>query len=76
MDITVTALNHYPYEDSIVVIPPSGPYVGFLKSIIDDVSGGNGDGIANPGETIDWEMWVKNYGSADANGVYGLLSIS
>ena len=73
--ITVTGYNLEPYYGGIHAMS-SGAYVSYLKSIIDDVSGGNGDGIANPGESIDWEMWVKNYGSADANGVYGLLSIS
>ncbi|GAI94210.1 unnamed protein product, partial [marine sediment metagenome] len=73
--ITVTGYNLEPYFGGILAMS-SGAYVSYLKSIIDDAAGGNGDGIANPGESIDWEMWVKNYGSADANGVYGLLSIS
>ncbi|MCK4235449.1 hypothetical protein KAX75_13550, partial [candidate division WOR-3 bacterium] len=73
--ITVTGYNLEPYFGGILAMS-SGAYVSYLKSIIDDVAGGNGDGIANPGESIDWEMWVKNYGSADANGVYGLLSIT
>jgi len=73
MDITVTALNHYPYEDSIVVIQPSGPYISFLKGIIDD-SGGNGNGRINPGESIDMTPWVKNLGVDVGNNVYGMLS--
>ncbi|MCK4584024.1 hypothetical protein KAU13_01250, partial [candidate division WOR-3 bacterium] len=52
MKITVTKANYYRYDVDVNIIPPSGPYVGFLKSIIDDTAGGNGDGIANPGETV------------------------
>jgi len=76
LKVTVTKANYYRYEADVPVIPGNYAYVGFLKSTIDDAAGGNGDGIANPGETIDWEVWVKNYGNDDASGVYGLLSIS
>ena len=73
--ITVTGYNLEPYYGGILAMS-SGPYVGYLKSVIDDIAGGNGDGVANPGETIDWEVWLKNYGNDDAIGVYGLLSIT
>jgi len=73
--ITVTGYNLEPYYGVILALS-NGPYVGYLKSTIDDIGGGNGDGIANPGETIDWEVWVENFGNATANGVYALLSLS
>ena len=44
--------------------------------VIDDVSGGNGDGMVNPGETISYGVYAKNIGSIDAQQVYGLLSES
>ncbi|MCK4233664.1 hypothetical protein KAX75_04495, partial [candidate division WOR-3 bacterium] len=75
MKVTVTKANYYRYEADVPVIS-GGPYVSYLKSTIDDVAGGNGDGIINPGETIDWEIWVKNYGIDGASSVYGLLSFS
>ncbi|MCK4585483.1 hypothetical protein KAU13_08715, partial [candidate division WOR-3 bacterium] len=71
MKVTVTKANYYRYEEDVPIIPSSGPYVGYLKSTVDDVTGGNGDGIVNPGETINWEIWLKNYSIYDANSIYG-----
>jgi len=76
MKVTVTKENYYRYEKDVPIINSNAPYVGYLKSIIDDGVGGNGDGLANPGESIDWEIWVKNFSSNNAFSVYGILSIS
>ncbi len=75
LDITVTAHNYYPVEDS-ALIRSSGAYVSHLRHSIDDVAGGNGDGIVNPGETIEMPTWVKNWGNEPANNVSSVLRTS
>jgi len=72
--LTVTAYNKIPYIITIPVQPASGPYISFLKGIIDDTSGGNGNGRINPGETIDLTAWAKNIGVETGYGIYGILS--
>ncbi|MCX7784823.1 MAG: C25 family cysteine peptidase [candidate division WOR-3 bacterium] len=70
--LTITAHNCYPFEDSILV-QSSGAYVSYLRSIINDSIGGNGDGIPNPGEMINLRTWVKNWGNILASNVIGKL---
>ncbi len=53
IDISVSALDHRPYMDSLLVTAGSQALIDGFK--IDDLSSwaqGNGDGRANPGETI------------------------
>ncbi|OYD15421.1 hypothetical protein CH333_05855, partial [candidate division WOR-3 bacterium JGI_Cruoil_03_44_89] len=74
IDITVTAKNCLPYEDTISVMP-TGPYVIYLASSFADAINGNGDGVVNPGEEISLEVLVKNIGFEIAEGVHGTISI-
>jgi len=72
--VTVTGHNLAPYLGAVLALPSSGPYVMRLKSIIDDASpGGNGDGIINPGETVNLPTWVKNWGQGTGSGITGTL---
>ncbi len=73
MKVTVTKANYYRYEADVPIVSPNAPCVGYLKSTIDDV-GGNGDGVVNPGETVNLTTWTINYGLQTADDVYGLLS--
>jgi hypothetical protein len=46
----------------------------YLRSIIDDAPpGGNGDGILNPGESINLPLWVCNRSDHAASGAWGIL---
>jgi hypothetical protein len=72
--VTITKANYYRYEQDVEVISSTTPYVTLSADIIDDVAGGNGDGFVNPGETIDYGVYGKNVGGADAFSVYGLLT--
>ena len=74
--VTVTKANYYRYEVDVPVVVTAYAYVMRSTDIIDDAGGGNGDGVVNPGETIDYGVWAKNVGSATAQAVYGLLSES
>ena len=75
LTITVTARNFWPHEGSILA-ESGGPYVTHLKHLIDDSSGGNGDGVVNPGESIELPLWVRNWGDQAADGVTGVLATS
>lgn len=67
--ITVTGHNLAPHLGGCLAVPTSGPYVTLLRALVDDSSGGNGDGIVNPGETINLPAWLRNWGSAAASDV-------
>ena len=77
--VTVTKKNHYPYQSSFQIHDP-GVAIGVAPSpytIDDDGSGlsnGNGDLIANGGETLEIFVSAKNYGSEDATNVIGYMS--
>ena len=77
--VTVTKKNHYPYTSSFQLYE-SGVALGLSDTpftIDDDSEGnsiGNGDLIANGGETIEVSVNLKNFGSEDALGSIGVLS--
>ncbi len=74
IQVTVTAQNFLPYEDSTAVFS-TGPFVEcFRYGIVDSI--GNNDGVCNPGEKIWLGVSVKNSGNQAANSVDGVLSSS
>jgi hypothetical protein len=72
LQVTVTAHNFMPYQDSAWVAG-EGPYVLYHSHQIDDVSLGNGDGMVNPGESISMPVTLKNYGNDIAYNVNATL---
>jgi hypothetical protein len=72
-NVTVVAAGFKPYTGSAEVVTSSGPQVAYLSHGIDDdslgASSGNGDGAANPGETIELVVTLRNYGLSTASGV-------
>jgi hypothetical protein len=70
--VTVTAHNFMPYQDSAWVIS-NGAYVLYQSHVINDTIGGNGDGLASPGETINMPLSLKNYGNGMAYNVSAIL---
>jgi len=77
--VTVTAHNFFPYEGEIRVSPTDEPYVCFDSEIIDDDntgnSVGNGDGVVNPGETVEMHIILINNGLEIAQRVKATLSL-
>ncbi len=69
--VTVTAHNHKPHRGYTIVISDQA-YVAPIRYRLDD-SGGNGDTIPNPGETISLYYTFKNLGSQPASGVVAKL---
>jgi hypothetical protein len=70
MFVTVTKRNYLPYEGFTWITAASGPYVIAGSMIIDDY---RGDGLVNPGETVDLGVYGFNIGFDPASSVYGLL---
>jgi hypothetical protein len=73
MAVTVSGQNLYPYEGTVDIVQ-SNVAVGLDSLVVDDdntgYSRGNGDGIVNPGETLELSVSLKNYGNdLPANGV-------
>ena len=76
--ITVTKKNHYPYQNSFQIYDP-GVSVNVAETTVtidDDNSGnstGNGNGIANGGETLELYVSAMNFGNNDAADVSGVI---
>jgi len=72
-DIVITGQNRRPYISTIEIINPSGPYVMYDHSDIDDAAG-NGNGLVENGESIILGVALVNVGLGDANDVAANLS--
>jgi hypothetical protein len=75
--LTITAHNFIPHLGSFDVIN-SDVFVNVESIIIDDdvsgTSNGNGDGVINPGETIELKVGLKNFGTLMAENVTAQIS--
>jgi len=74
MLVTITLQNYYRYESSVDVIPPTGPYIVKDDYSINDVAGGNGNGLMDYGESNLLSLTVKNVGVQQADNVTVTLS--
>lgn len=72
MSLTVTAPDARPYE-AVVPVASSGPWLLVESSAIDD-GGGNGDGLAGPGESPALLVVLRNVGTEATLNVTGALS--
>jgi hypothetical protein len=70
--VTVTAHNFYPYEGASKIFA-TGPYVSYYSHTVNDMVGGNGDGLVNPGEAIKLNILLKNFGDESADNVTAIL---
>ncbi len=76
--VTITHQNFYPIVDSLDVVQ-AAVAVGFNSYSVDDdqngSSSGDGDGVINPGETVEIPLTFKNYGtSTTATGITVIAS--
>jgi PKD repeat protein len=67
--ITITKQNFYRYTGVVDVVPPSGPYVVQDSYSLNDVAGGNGNGLMDYGESVLLSLTVENVGVQTANNV-------
>lgn len=76
----VTRANLGAVATTAIPVNPSGPYLVYGSSTLDDDasggSNGNGDGVVNPGETCELYVTVRNVGGAAATHVHGTLTTS
>lgn len=72
--VVVTGLNYARHESYITVNPSANAYVSFSSLIVDDDSlggsAGNGDGVIDAGETVDFTIEVTNTGGAPSDSVW------
>ncbi|MCD4796609.1 MAG: DUF1573 domain-containing protein [Candidatus Cloacimonetes bacterium] len=77
VDLTVTKHNFIPHLGSFDIVQ-SDVFVNAIQVQIDDdtsgTSSGNGDGYINPGEDIELNVKLKNFGLLTANSVTATIS--
>lgn len=80
-DINGECIRWCVYESNLLGDPQTAlraqsqqPYIIISSAGMDDKLKGNGDGMINPGETVDLNMILKNAGADLAHGVSVLLS--
>ncbi len=73
IDIVGTKQFKKPYISTLVAQNPSGPYVLYDASAINDLTGNN-NGVADYMETFDLNVRLKNYGLQNDTTVYAVLS--
>ncbi|RLD51597.1 MAG: hypothetical protein DRJ05_18240, partial [Bacteroidetes bacterium] len=69
ISVTVTGGNVYPFQGTMEVIPPAGPWVVNDYHLLNDNVGGNGNSLMDYGESILLSLAVKNIGSSLAMNV-------
>jgi len=72
-DIVITKQFKQPYQGTIQIISPNGPYVIYTTNTIDDTAGNN-NSLVDYGELINMDIDVQNVGSVNANSVNVTLS--
>lgn len=71
MNLTVTGHNGLPFQDVIQVISPDYPWLVLADTWLDDSASGNGNGMADYGETIVLNTGLLNLGYVTAYDVSG-----
>ncbi len=75
--LTVTKHDHIPFQTNIDVIQTSN-FINVHEINIDDdnsgTSAGNSDGLINPGEEIELQVSLKNFGTTQSNSVSATIS--
>jgi hypothetical protein len=67
-DIVVTKQFKQPYQGTVQIISPNGPYVIYATNTIDDAAGNN-NSLVDYNELISMDVDVQNIGSVNANSV-------
>jgi PKD repeat protein len=69
LNVTVRGGNVIPFLGTLSVVQPTGPYVIRDSYTLNDVTGGNGNGIMETSETILASVTIKNVGTEEAANV-------
>lgn len=73
LKVTVRGGNIIPYLGTLEVVQPDGPYVVKESYTLDDLAGGNGNGIMETSETIGASLTVKNVGTEEASNIVVII---
>ncbi|MFA5417367.1 MAG: C25 family cysteine peptidase [Bacteroidales bacterium] len=73
-DFVVSGYNYRPFISTIEIIPELGPFLAIAGKQINDVAGGNGNGLMDYGEDILLTMSMTNAGVEAGYGIYSMLS--
>ncbi len=76
LNVTVTGHTVYPFQGTLEVLPPTGPWVVKDYYLLDDNVGGNGNNLMDYGESILLSLAVKNIGPNNATNINVELSTS
>ncbi|TKJ40463.1 hypothetical protein CEE37_09120 [candidate division LCP-89 bacterium B3_LCP] len=74
LSLTAYKHNYLPYQGVIYAVPESGPYMYLTSVSYSDASGGNDDGNADLGETLDISADFMNIGYDPAVGIDAFLT--
>ncbi len=74
LKVTVRGGNVIPFQGILYVVQPTGPYVVKESYSINDVSGGNANGLMDYGETNLLNLTMKNVGVQQADNVVVTLN--
>ncbi|MBM3287071.1 MAG: T9SS type A sorting domain-containing protein [Candidatus Eisenbacteria bacterium] len=77
--VTVTGTSLDPYQGGVEVFSTTeGSFFGYGESSLDDdaqgSSSGNGDGLVNPGETIELTVTLRNHGGRAGSGISATIA--
>ncbi len=76
LTVTVRGGNVIPYQGILYVVQPNGPYVIKNSYTLNDIAGGNGNGIMETSEIILASLTIKNVGNGDATNVMVTIETS
>jgi hypothetical protein len=72
--LTVTAFNKTVYVTTLPVVSATGPYLILNRNVIDDTTGGDGNGMIDAGEQVRLGIEISNIGIDAAFAVEAILS--
>ncbi|MEC9209183.1 MAG: C25 family cysteine peptidase [Bacteroidota bacterium] len=72
-DIVVTKQFKQPYQGTVQIISPNGPYVIYASNVINDIAGNN-NSLVDYNELIDMIVDLHNVGSVNATSVDVVIS--
>ena len=67
-DIVITKQFKQPYEGTVQIISPNGPYVIYSSSVLNDIAGNN-NSLVDYNELIDMSVDLHNVGSVNASNI-------
>lgn len=74
LTVTVTGGTVYPYQSTMEIIPPTGPWCIQDYYLINDNAGGNGNSLVEYSESILLSLAMENIGISNATNVNVVLS--